>query len=57
MPVKRIKLMLTPKNIEKIKQVSFNDIPEVYDHQLTRDGIGSIAKLAFPFDKNFLHKV
>ena len=47
-----VELSLTPLDVEKIKKVKFNDIPEVYEFE--GDGI---ASLILPFVKNVLPKV
>ena len=47
-----VELSLTPLDVEKIKKVRFNDIPEVYEFE----GNG-IASLILPFVKNVLPKV
>ena len=55
---KTVKLSLTPTEVEAVKKVKFNDVPDVYEYEDTRgDGIGALFKLALPFIKNVMPKV
>ena len=53
---KMISLSLTPSDIEKIKKVRFNDIPEVFEFE-GNSIFGSIAKIALPLVKNIATKI
>ena len=53
---KLVELTLTPSDVEKIKKVRFNDVPEVREFE--GDSIfGTIAKVALPFIKKTLPKL